>query len=78
MPSLSVVQTRAVAPKERCARALLAAEPERAVDQALDEPFESHRDLHQRPPQLRGDPVDHAAAHHRLADARRAGHSGRA
>ena len=45
MPSLSVVQTRAVAAQERCARALLAAEAQRAVEQALDEPLEADRHL---------------------------------
>ena len=48
MPSLSVVHTRAVAAQERRAGALLAAEAERAVEQAVDEPLESDRHFDER------------------------------
>ena len=41
IPSLSVVQTRAVAAQERRPGALLAAEPDRAVDEPVDEPLEA-------------------------------------
>ena len=44
-PSLSVVHGVAVAAQEGGARALLAAEAERAVEQAVDEPLEADRDL---------------------------------
>ena len=68
MPSLSVVQTRAVAAQERRAGALLAAEADRAVEQAGHEPLEADRHLEQRPAQVGGDPVDHRRGHQRLAD----------
>ena len=48
IPSLSVVQ-RCRRAQERCARALLAAEAERAVEQAVDEPLEAHRHFDQSP-----------------------------
>ena len=54
----------AVPAQERRARALLAAEPERAVEQAVDEPLEAHRHLVELAAELRGDAIDHLAAHH--------------
>src|SRR4029077_160372 len=49
------------------ARAFLAAESQRTVDQAGDEPFESDRNLIDAALQARSDLVDHRAAHDRLA-----------
>ena len=69
MPSLSVVQTRAVAAQERRARRLLAAERHRPVEQAGHEPLEPDRHLDEAPAERLGDPVDHARADERLADA---------
>ena len=70
MPSLSVVQTLPSQTQERRARALLAAEAERAVEQAVHEPLEADRHFVERPAELRGDAIDHLAADHRLADRR--------
>ena len=53
MPSLSVVHTDAVAAQERGAGAFLAAETERAVEQAVDEPFEADGHLDQPAAELR-------------------------
>ena len=69
-PSLSVVQTEPSRAQEGCARALLAAEAERAVNQPVDEPFEAHRHLDELAPQLCGHAVDHGAGDHRLAHGR--------
>src|SRR6202008_2383648 len=52
---------RAVAPTERRAAALLAAEGERAVEEPIDEPLEAHRHLEEPPPESRRDQIDHAA-----------------
>ena len=54
MPSLSVVHTVPSTAQERRARAFLAAETERAVEQPVDEPFESDRNLVQLAAQPRG------------------------
>ena len=70
MPSLSVVQTRAVAPQEGRAGAFLAAESQRTVKQAIDKPFEADRNLVELAAQARGHAVDHGAADHGLADRR--------
>src|SRR5207247_465581 len=59
---------RAVAPEERRAGALLAAEPERPVEEAVDEPLEADRHLEEPPAEVGGDPVDHRARDQRLAD----------
>jgi hypothetical protein len=58
-----------VAAQERGARALLAAEAERAVEQARDEPLEADRHLDQAASEVCGDAVDDAAGDERLADA---------
>ena len=60
---------RAVAAEEGGARALLAAEAERAVEQTVDEPLEADRHLVEPPAQLRAHAIDHRAAHHGLAHA---------
>ena len=52
-PSLSVVQTRAVAAQETGPGALLAAEAVRAVEQAWHEPLEPDRHLANPRPSLR-------------------------
>ena len=70
MPSLSVVQTLPSRRSERRSRALFAAEAKRTVEQAIDEPLEADRHLVELPAKLRGDAIDHLAAHHRLADRR--------
>src|SRR5205823_13062121 len=59
---------RAVAPQERRAGALFAAESEGAVEQAVDEPLEPDRHFAQLAPQLPGDTIDEAARDQRLAD----------
>ncbi len=69
-PSLSVDQTAAVELEEGCAGALLAAEAERAVGEAVDEPFEADGDLQHLAADAGGDAVDHAAGDERLADGR--------
>src|SRR5262249_45212169 len=48
----------AVAAQERRPRALLAAEAEAAVEQAVDEVLEADGHLDEAPPELLGDPVD--------------------
>ena len=50
--------------------ALFSAEAQGAAEQALDEPLEAHRHFVKPAPQLRRDPVDHAARYHGLADRR--------
>ena len=70
IPSLSVVQTLPSRRSKGCARALFAAEAKRAVEQAVHEPLEANRHLVELPAKLRGDAIDHLAAHHRLADRR--------
>ena len=70
MPSLSVVQTVPSRAQERRARALFAAESQRAVQQAVDEPLEADRHLVQLAAQLRRHAIDHAAADHGLAHRR--------
>ena len=71
MPSLSVVHTRAVAAQERRAGAFLAAEAQRAVEQAVDEPLEADRHLVEPAAEPRGDAVDHGAADHASCRRRR-------
>ena len=61
---------RAVAAQERGARALLAAEADRGVDQARHEPLEAHRHLEQLPAEVCHDAVDEARGDHRLAHLR--------
>src|SRR3989449_10144146 len=56
--------------RSRRAGALLAAEPERAVEEAVDEPLEADRHLDEPPAEVGGDPVDHRARDQRLADGR--------
>ena len=68
MPSLSVVHTAAVAAQERRARAFLAAETERAVEQSVDEPLEADRHLVELAAEPRGHAIDHRAADDGLAD----------
>ena len=58
----------AVAPQKGRAGAFLAAEAQRAVEQAVDEPFEADRHLVELAAQPRGDAIDHGAADHGLAD----------
>ncbi len=70
MPSLSVVQTRAVAAQEGGARAFLAAEAERAVEQPVDEPFEADRNLDEPAAERCRHAIDHAAADDGLPDRR--------
>ena len=60
----------AVAAQEGGARALLAAEAQRTVDQPVDEPFEADGHLDHAPPERLRDLVDHARGDERLADAR--------
>ena len=60
----------AIQTDERRARALFAAEAKRAVEQAVHEPLEADRHLVELSAELRGDAIDHLAAHHRLADRR--------
>ncbi len=60
----------AVQTRKRGARALLPAKAQRTIEQAIDEPLEAHGDLKKRPAQFGGHPVNHLAAHHRLADRR--------
>src|SRR5208282_3179549 len=50
--------------------ALFATEAERTVEEAIHEPLEAHRHLVELPAKLRGDTVNHLAAHHRFADRR--------
>ena len=69
-PSLSVDHGVAVAAQEGGARALLAAEAERAVEQAVDEPLEADRHLDDAPAEVGGHAVDDRARDERLADRR--------
>ena len=59
----------AVAAQERGAGALLPAEAERAVEQAVDEPLEADRHLVEAAAEVVGDEIDHGARHERLAHA---------
>ena len=68
MPSLSVVHTRAVAAQEGCTRAFLAAETDRAVEQPVDEPFETDRNLDEAASERGRHAIDHAAADDGLPD----------
>ena len=61
---------RAVEAQERGARALLAAEAQRAVEQPAHEVLEADRHLDERPADPGRHAIDHAAAHDRLADRR--------
>ena len=70
IPSLSVVQTRAIQTSKRGPCALFAAEAKRTVEQAINEPLEANRHLVQLPAKLRGDAINHLAAHYRFADRR--------
>ena len=65
---MSVVQTDPSRRRKRRSGALLAGEAERAVDQAIDEPFEPHGHFDELAAELRGDAVDDAAADDGLAD----------
>ena len=67
MPSLSVVHTPPSL-RRNDAPALSAAERDRPVEQAGDEPLEADRDLDERATERLGDPVDHRARHEGLAD----------
>src|SRR3546814_132922 len=58
---------RAVAAQEAGARAFLAAQAERTVEQTVGEPLEAHWRLVQLAVEPRGNAVDHAAADHGLA-----------
>jgi hypothetical protein len=58
----------AVPAQEARAGRLLAAEPDRAVEQAGHEPLEADRHLDEPPADSLGDPIDHARADERLAD----------
>src|SRR5690349_8587091 len=60
----------AVLTQKRRARAFLADEPERSIEQPVDEPFETHRHFIQPTPEPRRDVIDDLAADHGLADAR--------
>ena len=68
MPSLSVVQTLPSRRRNDAPGRLLAAEADRAVEQAGHEPLEPDRHLDQPPAQVGDDPVDQRAGHQRLAD----------
>src|SRR5205085_3272838 len=59
---------RAVAAQERGAGAFLAGKAEIAAEQAVDEPFEADRRLHQPAPEFFGDAIDDRAADHAFAD----------
>ena len=59
----------AVQTNERRACALFAAEAKRSVEQAVHEPLEADRHLVEPPAELRGDAIDHLAAHHVLPTA---------
>ncbi len=59
---------RAVAPQERAAGALLAAEAEGAVGEPGHEPLEPHRHLDERSPEVLHDEVHHGARDDGLAD----------
>ena len=61
---------RAVAAQEGRARALFAPEPERSVEQPVDEPLEADRHFPQLAAQLARHAVDQAAGHERLAHRR--------
>lgn len=61
---------RSVAAQERGPGGLLAAEPERTVDQTVHEPLEADRHFDQLTAETGGDPVDHARRDQRLADPR--------
>src|ERR1019366_6873818 len=67
-PVLVCRPNRAVSLQKRCPGALLPGEPERAAEQAIDEPFESDRHLDQHAAKFRGDAIDDAAADDGLAD----------
>ena len=67
-PSLSVDHGAAVAAQEGGARALLAAEAQRPVEQAVDEPLEADGHLEHAPAEVGGDAVDDRAGDERLAD----------
>src|SRR6185436_10364496 len=60
----------AVLAQECGAGALFTTEAQRAVDQAVDEPFEAHRHFVEPPSEFRRHVVDHLAADDGLADAR--------
>ena len=60
----------AIPTDERRARTFFPAEAEGAVEQTGDEPLEAHRHLIELPAKLRGDPINHLAAYHRLANRR--------
>ena len=60
----------AIQAHERRTRALFAPEGKRAVEQAIDEPLEADRHLVELAAKLRGDTVNHLAAHQGLADRR--------
>jgi hypothetical protein len=65
----SVVQI-AVEPEETCPGAFFTAETARTFEEARHKPFESNRRFAQPPSNLFRHLVDHATAHHRLADGR--------
>ena len=69
IPSLSVVQTVPSRRRNEAPGTLLAAEPERAVDEPGDEPLEADRHLDEPPPEVGHDPVDHRST--RRASCRR-------
>src|SRR6516165_2734126 len=58
----------AVTPQETRPRTFLAAKTDRAIEESLDEPLESDRNLDEPPAQMCSHAIDHAAADDRLAD----------
>ena len=68
-PSLSVVQTCAVAAEEGGPGGLFSDEAEGAVDQAVDEPLEADWDLEHGAAEALGDAIDDGGGDERLADA---------
>ena len=68
-PSLSVVQTLAVAAEEGGAGGLFADEAEGAVDEAVDEPLEADGDFEHGAVEAFGDAVDDAGGDEGFADA---------
>ena len=59
MPSLSVVHTLPSRRRNEAPGAFLAAEAERAVEQAVDEPLESDRHFVEAAAELRRHAIDH-------------------
>ncbi len=66
----------AIVPQKTRPGTFFAAETQRAVEQAVDKPFEAHGDLHQFPAEMVSDAVDHTAADQCLADTGTSGPAG--